>query len=139
MCPLLAIRPHCVLACAAPGVENMPMAQEGENVHMRVLRFLGYLLTVLGLFVAGLAFWLWIDGRDLSLPAGQLWFELDSSGLNTVQAVVQRYMHPAIWDDAIVPLLQKPAKWALTVEILMLLVPGVLLVLIGRRKRRRYR
>ena len=106
---------------------------------MRVLRFLGYVLTVLGLFMAGLTLWLWIDGRDLSVPAGQLWFEIDSAGLNTAQAIVQRYLHPAIWDDGIVPLLQKPAKWALTIEILMLLVPGLLLILIGRRKRRRYR
>jgi hypothetical protein len=106
---------------------------------MRVLRFLGYVLTALGLFMAGLALWLWIDGRDLGAPAGQLWFELDSSGLNTAQAVVQRYLHPAIWDDVIVPLLQKPAKWAFTVEILMLLVPGALLLLIARPKRRRYR
>ena len=106
---------------------------------MRVLRFLGYVLTALGLFMVGLALWIWIDGRDLGVPAGQLWFELDSSGLNTFQAVVQRYLHPALWDDVIVPLLQKPAKWALTIEILLLLLPGLLLILIGRRKRRRYR
>ncbi len=41
--------------------------------------------------------------------AGELWFRLDAASLNLVQALVQRYLTPALWDPAIVTLLQWPA------------------------------
>ena len=36
---------------------------------------------------------------------GEVWFALDPFSLNLVQAVIQRYVHPAIWDNVAVPLL----------------------------------
>ena len=60
---------------------------------------------------------------------GQIWFSLDSGSLNLVQAVIQRYLHPWLWDPAFVQLLLWPA-WV---------VPGalaIILFLLCRRRRR---
>ncbi len=42
-------------------------------------------------------------------PLGALWYEIDNGSLNLVQALVQRYLHPAIWDPGIQTLLTAPA------------------------------
>ena len=39
---------------------------------------------------------------------GELWFRFDAFSLNLVQAVTQRYLHPALWDRVAVPLLLSP-------------------------------
>jgi len=55
--------------------------------------------------------WQWwrSDGAGLSLrPLGQLWYSLDSASLNLVQAVIERYLLPALWD----PLLLTFLTWA---------------------------
>ena len=42
-------------------------------------------------------------------PLGQLWYEIDPPSLNTLQAAVERYISPALWDPAIITVLQVPA------------------------------
>ncbi|MCA3337938.1 MAG: hypothetical protein INF90_05375 [Roseomonas sp.] len=42
-------------------------------------------------------------------PLGAVLFRLDPSLLNLVQAVVQRYLLPMIWDDVLLPVLEAPA------------------------------
>jgi len=62
-----------------------------------------------------------------------LWFDLDRSSLNLVQAVVQRYIHPFLWDPIIVTIL---LCWAFAV----LLVLGALILALshsGTRRRAR--
>ncbi len=39
------------------------------------------------------------------LALGQLWYDLDRSSLNLVQAVIQRYLSPFLWDRIIVAVL----------------------------------
>ena len=56
------------------------------------------------------------------IEAGALWFRLDVESLNLAQAIVQRYIHPYLWDPLIAGMLQWPA-WSL------LGGPGVALVL----------
>jgi cytochrome c-type biogenesis protein CcmH/NrfF len=70
----------------------------------------------------------WIDTKHWApIAVGQLWFDLDRSSLNLVQAVVQRYIHPFLWDPIIVTVL---LWWAFAA----LMVLGVLiLALSGRR------
>ena len=53
----------------------------------------------------------WQTGTYDPLQLGTLWYQLDRSSLNLVQAVVERYVHPALWEDVIFPLLVWPA-WA---------------------------
>ena len=62
-------------------------------------------------------------------PMGELWFSLSPSTLNLAQAVVQRYIDPALWDDRILPILNWP-----TVAVLG--IPGLLLIVLLRRRRR---
>jgi len=60
---------------------------------------------------------------------GQLWFAFDRGSLNLAQAVLERYLHPWLWDPVMVRLLLWPV-WVL---------PGSLalaLFLLCRRRRR---
>jgi hypothetical protein len=102
---------------------------------MRVARFIGWLLIAGAL--AAVAYDLYgfaVTGDTELLVGGVLWFQLNSDSLNLAQAVVQRYIHPAIWDPGMIFLLTQPLA-------LVLAVPGVLLVLLfrSRRRRRRFR
>jgi hypothetical protein len=74
----------------------------------------------------------WIDTKHWApIALGQLWFDLDRSSLNLVQAVVQRYIHPFLWDPIIVTVL---LWWAFAV----LMVLGLLiLALSGKRAQTR--
>jgi hypothetical protein len=64
------------------------------------MRLIGlvFLLLAAGLFV--------MFGAD---PLGALLFRLDSGLLSLVQAGVQRYLLPMIWDDVLLPVLEAPA------------------------------
>lgn len=42
-------------------------------------------------------------------PLGQLWFEIDASSLNTLQAGIERNLSPWLWDPVIITVLQAPA------------------------------
>ena len=46
------------------------------------------------------------------IPAGQVWFDIHVASLNLTQAVVQRFLHPLLWDPVIATILQWPA-WSL--------------------------
>lgn len=79
----------------------------------RVLRWLGAGLLVLALAAFGYELWLALQtGSYRMLAAGELWYALDRGSLNLTQAVVQRYLLPALWDPVIVTVLLWPA-WAL--------------------------
>ncbi|MCZ4271860.1 hypothetical protein [Maritalea porphyrae] len=70
-------------------------------------------------------------------PLGQIWFEidraLDTLTLNTLQAIIQRYVHPIVWDPIIVTILGAPA-W------LICAILGVFFLFLGRtRTRERYK
>jgi hypothetical protein len=100
---------------------------------MVVGRILGWLLIVAAVLVAANEAYAWLDqGSYHVTAAGELWYELDRGSLNLMQAIVQRYVAPVLWDDGIRPLLLLPA-W------LVLGVPGVLLVALCRRRGRRRR
>ncbi|MCA3278506.1 MAG: hypothetical protein ING10_04460 [Roseomonas sp.] len=64
------------------------------------MRLIGLVLLLLaaGLFV--------MFGTD---PLGAVLFRLDPGILNLVQAVVQRYLLPMLWDDVLLPVLEAPA------------------------------
>ena len=63
---------------------------------------------------------------------GQVWYDFDAGSLNLVQAVVERYISPDLWDSVFLPMLYWPA-------FVIFLAPGLVLVLlcIWRRRRRR--
>jgi|TARA_R110002072_G_scaffold163397_1_gene316023 hypothetical protein len=63
------------------------------------------------------------------LLLGELWFKLDAGSLNLVQAVIQRYIFPALWDPVIVTVLLWPAS-------LLFLLIGLLLLFFFRKRKR---
>jgi hypothetical protein len=95
-------------------------------------RLIGWLFFLAGLAVLARDLFIWADTKHWTpIALGQLWFNLDRSSLNLVQAVVQRYIHPFLWDPIIVTVL---LWWAFAV----LMVLGLLiLALSGRRARAR--
>ena len=95
-------------------------------------RLIGWVIFLTGLSVLVRDVLVWIDTKHWApITLGQLWFDFSRSSLNLVQAVVQRYIHPFLWDPIIVTIL---LCWAFAV----LMVFGLLiLALSGRRARRR--
>jgi hypothetical protein len=60
------------------------------------------------------------------IPLGELWFNVHVASLNLVQVVVQRYLHPFLWNPIITTSLQWPA-WSLLgapAAILIALAPN---------------
>ena len=93
-------------------------------------RLIGWMVFLAGLAVLARDAFVWIETKQWApIALGQLWYNLSPSSLNLVQAVVQRYIHPFLWDPIIVTIL---LWWAFAV----LVVLGVLiLALFGRRTR----
>ena len=93
-------------------------------------RLIGWIIFLAGVSVSVRDVLVWIDTKHWApLALGQLWYDLSRSSLNLVQAVVQRYISPFLWDPIIVTVL---LWWAFAV----LMVLGLLiLALSGRRAR----
>jgi hypothetical protein len=89
-------------------------------------RLIGWIIFLAGLSVLVRDVLVWIDTKDWApIALGQLWFDLNRSSLNLVQAVVQRYIHPFLWDPIIVSILLCWAFAVLTVlGLLILAVSG---------------
>jgi len=95
---------------------------------MIVGRVIGWIILLAGGAVLVRDLLVWIDTKHWApIALGQLWYDFNRSSLNLVQAVVQRYIHPFLWDPIIVSAL---LCWAFAV----LMVLGVLL-LVGFRRR----
>ena len=105
---------------------------------MYVIRFLGHSFVTVGLLSALLGVGLWVSGEDVLVPAGQLWYEMDSASLNSVQSFIQRYIHAGLWDSVIVPLLNRPAWEAVAILVLFFAIGGGLLSAHRNKRRRRY-
>jgi len=100
---------------------------------MSVGRFLAWLCILLALMAAGAELVRSLEaGNWQPLALGYLWFSIDAGSLNLVQAVVQRYLHPVLWDPAIVWLLRWPA-W-----LFFGLIGGLLMLATRGRRRRRW-
>src|SRR5215467_10866704 len=95
-----------------------------------IARLIGWIIFLAGVSLLVRDTFVWIDTKRWApIALGQLWYDLNRSSLNLVQAVVQRYIHPFLWDPIIVTIL---LCWAFAV----LTVLGLLiLALSGRRGR----
>ncbi len=65
----------------------------------------------------------------VSTPLGEYWYKLHPASLNTLQAAIERHVHPYLWDPVVFTVLQAPA-WV------FFGVLGILLYLLGRPRRR---
>ena len=107
------------------------MARRTGNPFFRFLTWLGAIFiacAVLALvYEAAQAF---EAGGWRIIPAGEIWFTIDNASLNLAQAIVQRYLHPFIWDPVISGFLQWPL-WASLGGFGLALT-----IVFGRRRRR---
>jgi len=78
-----------------------------------ILGLAGWILLLLGLgFLVSEVLVAYTTGTYRSTSAGEVWFALDVGSLNLVQAVIQRYVHPFLWDPVLASVLRWPA-WSL--------------------------
>jgi hypothetical protein len=98
---------------------------------MIVGRVIGWIALLAGGAVLVRDFLVWLDTKHWApIALGQLWYQLNRSSLNLLQAVVQRYIHPFLWDPIILSIL---LCWAFAV----LMVLGVLLLVVFRKRNAR--
>jgi len=94
-------------------------------------RIVGWLLLFLAVFSFAYEIVNWWETDQYQVVAlGQMIFDYWPGLLPNLQAGVQRYLHPTIWDPGIQTILLLPG-W------LVFGVPGLILVLLLRRPRRR--
>lgn len=100
------------------------------------MKFIRFILTLIGLWTSALALLaLVLDGvRSLAAneivmqSLGATWFELDTASLNLAQAVIQRNVHPILWDPVMQSVLMMPA-WLVAALI------GLMFIYFGRKRR----
>jgi len=94
-------------------------------------RIIGWLFIVAALAAATYEIVAWIGAGDWRMIAlGELWFQIDSSGLNGAQAAIQRHLLAWLWDPVMVTILLAPG-WV------VFGIPGVALLWFCRRRGRR--
>lgn len=90
------------------------------------LQLAGWVLVLAGLAAGGYDVFHSVQiGRNASTALGTWWYAIDPASLNVSQAVVQRYISPALWDPYIQGLLVAPG-WA------VLGVLGIVLLVLAR-------
>ena len=95
---------------------------------MIVGRVIGWIILVAGATVLARDVMVWIHTKVWApIALGQLWYQLNRSSLNLVQAIIQRHVLAFLWDPIIVGVL---LCWAFAV----LMVLGVLLLVLFRRR-----
>ena len=107
---------------------------------MIFFRQLGRIFLMIAFAVVALGVLVWLAGHDVTKSAGELWYVLEPGSLNLSQAIVQRYLHPGIWEVLAVPLLIRLFWEAMVLSFIFLLVVGSgIIFLVPRRRRRRSR
>ena len=77
---------------------------------MIVGRIAGWLITLVAVLILGAELVGWVrTGEYRMISGGELWYDIQRSSLNIIQAVIQRYLHPTIWDPVLTAVLRAPA------------------------------
>ena len=101
-----------MMATSQAEAQFVPLTDR-RSVAARIAHWAGAGLFALGL--AALAYEALLalqTGSYRMIAAGELWYALDRSSLNLVQAIIQRHVHPALWDPLLAGILMWPA-WSL--------------------------
>jgi hypothetical protein len=86
----------------------------------------GRALSILGIMLLGAELVRALErGAHTRLALGEFWYLVDAGSLNGLQAGIQRYLDPGLWDMAFAPLLFAPA-WTI------FMVPGLILAFLTR-------
>src|SRR5206468_7689814 len=114
--------------CARDGSDYFGRRNGGRGASMIVGRLIGWVVFLCGGAVLVRDVLVWVDTKHWApIALGQLWYQLNRSSLNLVQAVIQRYIHPFLWDPIIVTIL---LSWAFAV----LMILGLLLLAVFRKR-----
>ena len=90
------------------------------------VRVLGWSLLLAAFAIMGRELYLLADtGKMKLLSWGEFWYSLHPASLNLYQAVVERYVSQAFWDNVLAPMLLWDA-------FLVFAVPGAVLVALPR-------
>ena len=85
------------------------------------MKSIGWILVLVGLAALGYDVMILLDKGTFKMSVwGELWYELHPASLNLYQAVIERYIHPAIWDEILAPLLLLKAFYLFTITGLVL-------------------
>lgn len=103
---------------------------------MTALRLLGRFFLLLAFVEVVMGVWIWLAGHDVTRSVGEIWYKLEPGSLNLSQAIVQRYLHPNIWEWIAVPLLVRPFWEAVVLAFIVFLILGSGLLFLTRRRRR---
>jgi ABC-type Fe3+ transport system permease subunit len=96
-----------------------------------VLRVIGWLLLLAALIAVGWDVFHWVhEGHWAATPTGKAWYQASPGSLNLMQAVIERHIWKTLWNPIILTVLLQPI-W------LVLGIPGLLLALLARSRRRR--
>jgi hypothetical protein len=113
------------------------------NIIRALVRVLGLLFLAAGLAAAG--FFVAVvaagDGRAQQ-TLGQVWYQHDpfeailgTQSLPLLGAIIERKLHPAIWNPGVTSILGMPSATALFIMALVLmLIAAALILLTGRRR-----
>ena len=103
---------------------------------MIVLRFLSHVFLLIAFAEVVMGLCIWLTGHDVMRSAGEIWYELRPGSLNLAQAIVQRYLHPDLWQGLVVPLLLRPFWESVVINLIALLVLAGSIAFLDRLWRR---
>ena len=99
---------------------------------MRICRIVAWVLVLAACAAVGWDLAVWArEGAYAATTTGGFWALIDRPSINLVQAVVQRYILPELWDYVLLPILLAPL-WQ------VLAIPGIILALVCHRRTRRW-
>ncbi len=85
------------------------------------MKTLGWALVLVALAALSYDVMILLDKGTFKLSAwGEIWYELHPASLNLYQVVVERYLHPVIWDEFLAPLLLNKAFYFFAIVGLLL-------------------
>lgn len=97
---------------------------------MVIFRLLGLWLILLAIIAFAVDGTRSFAGNELQItPLGQHWYNIHPASLNTLQAAIERHVHPFLWDPVLFTVLQWPS-W------LILAVLGFGLYWLARKRRK---
>ena len=87
-----------------------PAVGGGSRNAVMAGKIAGWVLVIFALAAFAYELHASIEGGGYRMiKAGDLWFRLDAESLNLVQAIIQRFIHPYLWDPVIAGILHWPA------------------------------
>lgn len=106
-----------------------------------VLRGVGWVLLLIAALVVAYGLFVWVGGVPIfELTVGEHWFVVHSDSLGLAQAGVQRHLGPlgpGLWENVVVEILLWPVAGGVGLIAAVFAVPGILMVTLIRRRRRR--